>query len=344
MRLALVKTSSLGDVVHALPALTEAAAALPALRCDWVVEEAFAAIPAWHPAVGRVIPVALRRWRRRPRPREMAAFWRALRRERYDLVLDAQGLLKSAVLACLARGPRAGLDRASAREGFAARAYHRRIAMPRGLHAVERLRRLFAAALGYPLAATPPGYGLDLARLGVVPHAHPGQAEPRPAVVLLHGTTWPSKRWPLAHWQALARRAADAGLEVLLPWGNASEQADARTIASAAPAARVLPALGLAELARILAGAHAVVGVDTGLAHLAVALGRPTVTVYGATDPARTGTWGPGQSTLAAEFPCAPCLARRCVQPAAALHPPCYAGVPAQAVWTALERLTGEVA
>lgn len=328
VRLLLVKTSSLGDVVHALPALTEAAAALPGLRCDWVIEEAFAAIPAWHPAVDRVIPVALRRWRRRPQVAQIIASARALRARRHDLVLDAQGLAKSAALALLARGRRAGFDRASAREGVASLAYGQRIAVPRDLHAIERLRVLFAAALGYRPGDTPPPYGLDHARLGAVA---PGEA-----LVFLHGTAWRSKRYPLTHWQALARRAAAAGFPVLLPWGSPAEHEHAQRIAAATPAARVLPRLDLPGIARVLAGARAVVGVDTGLAHLAVALGRPTVTLYGATDPARTGTWGAGQVHLAAAYPCAPCLQRRCTQPGGALEAPCYGTLAPDRVWAAL--------
>jgi heptosyltransferase I len=329
VRLALIKLSSLGDLVHALPALTEAAAALPGLRCDWAVEQAFAAIPGWHPAVGRVIPVALRRWRSPGALEMLRDGTRALRAQRYDLVLDAQGLIKSAVLTRLARGRRAGFDRRSAREPLASLAYGQRIAVPRPLHAIERLRRLFAAALGYALAKEAPPYGLDPARFGRV--------VAREAVVFLHGTAWHSKRWPLGHWQALAVHAARAGLEVLLPWGSPAERRDAQIIATATPAARVLPALGLTEIAGVIAGARAVVGGDTGLAHLAVALGRPTVTVYGASDPALTGTWGQGQARLAVDFPCAPCLARRCALVGQGDDPPCYGTLPPAAVWAALD-------
>jgi len=157
VRVLVVKTSSLGDVLHTLPALTDAVQRRPGIRFDWVVEEAFAEVPAWHTAVDDVIPVALRRWKHRPlqvlRAGEPQAAVRQLRRHKYDLVIDAQGLLKSAVIARFARGPRAGLDRSSAREPVAAHAYHRKYAVPREQHAVQRVRQLFAAALAARRAA-----------------------------------------------------------------------------------------------------------------------------------------------------------------------------------------------
>ena len=144
MRVLLVKTSSLGDLIHSFPAITDAARALPGIRFDWLVEESFAEVPQWHPAVARVVPVAVRRWRRgwhrAWKSGELRAFRRDLRQQEYDLVLDAQGLLKSALPALLARGPRAGLDRSSAREGLAALFYQRRLPVARGQHAIERVR------------------------------------------------------------------------------------------------------------------------------------------------------------------------------------------------------------
>ncbi len=283
MKLLIVKTSSLGDVVHMLPALADAAAAIPGLRADWVVEEGFAAIPALHPAVDRVIPVAIRRWRRALGQgatwREMAAFRRALRAERYDLVLDSQCLLKSALLAVQAHGPRAGLDAASAREPLASSFYSHRYAAPREWHAILRNRVLTAQALGYALEPDAPvSYGVSVATV-----------ERATEVLCFHGTARAEKEYPEGDWVALAQQLLVAGLMPVFPAGNAREAARAGRIVAACPGSRALPAMPLADLIPLIAGTGAVVGVDTGLMHLAAALGRPGVGLYPATDPARFG-------------------------------------------------------
>jgi heptosyltransferase I len=291
-----VKTSSLGDVVHTLPALTDAARAIPGLHCDWLVERAFAEIPSWHPAVRRIVRCDLRGWRRNLGRTVFGGDWgrfrNELRQTRYDLVIDAQGLVKSAWLARQALGPLAGPDRQSAREPMAARFYDRRYPVPRhdAAHAVERARRLFAAALGYALPPTPPDAGLDHARF-------PAPELRQPYVVLLHGTTWPSKRWPLPQWNTLAAWLAGRGLKVVLPWGSESEHADAQAIAAGC-GGLVLPRLDLTTLGGWLARARACVGVDTGLAHLAAALGTAQLTLYGPTLPQLTGAVGDRQVWL----------------------------------------------
>ncbi|MCF5575439.1 lipopolysaccharide heptosyltransferase I, partial [Pseudomonas syringae] len=228
MRVLLIKTSSLGDVIHALPALTDAARALPGIRFDWVVEEGFAEIPAWHPAVDRVIPVAIRRWRKNLWQTFRSGEWRRfkdrLREQRYDLVIDAQGLFKSAWLTRYIDAPVAGLDRDSAREPVASRFYDRALPVARGQHAVERLRQLFAQALGYPLPVGMGDYGLKpLAALDGAPQA--------PFVLFLHGTTWDTKHWPEVYWRQLAELMAARGFQVQLPWGNPTEKARAERIA-----------------------------------------------------------------------------------------------------------------
>lgn len=273
MRVLIIKTSSLGDVIHTLPALTDAAHAIPGIRFDWVVEEGFAEIPSWHPAVDQVIPVAIRRWRRNLWQTFKSGEWRQfkqrLRERQYDLVIDAQGLVKSAWLTRLVKAPVAGLDRYSAREGWASRFYDRRLSVALGQHAVERVRQLFALALAYDLPAGLGDYGLNLDRLQLQPAA--------PYVVFLHGTTWATKHWPEVYWRELAERLGRKGLQVRLPWGNPDEQARAERIAQGLQHCQVLPKLNLAGVARVLAGAKACVAVDTGLGHLAAALDVPTL-------------------------------------------------------------------
>jgi heptosyltransferase-1 len=275
-----VKTSSLGDVVHNCPAVSDAARALPGAVIDWVVEEPFAGIAAMHPAVRRVIPVAVRRWRGglwRPAIwSEMRARLAQLRAERYDEVVDTQSLLKSALVARLAAGRRHGLDRASAREWLAPALYDVTHGVPRHLHAVQRNRLLAAAALGYG-AETPVDYGLrapDAARSGYV--------------VLLTMTSRADKLWPEERWIELGRAL---GAPAILPWGSDAERARAQRIATAI-GGTVPPRRSLEELARLFAGARGVVGLDTGLTHLAAALGVPAVGIYCGSDPRLTGLFG----------------------------------------------------
>ena len=283
----LVKTSSLGDVIHNLPVVTDLLAHFPSARVDWVVEEGFAEIPRLHPGVGEVIPVALRRWKKRlwsPATwREIGAARRRLAATPYDAILDTQGLLKSALVARQARGPRLGHNADSAREPLAARFYDRGFFVPGTLHAVERNRRLAAAALGYSL-------GPDLE------YGLPRTADSRQSlsVVLLTATSRDDKLWPEGHWVNLGRALASRGLTVLLPGGSLKERQRAERLARQIPGAQAVPPMNLSGLAQLLAHARLVVGVDTGLSHLAAAVGTPVVALYTATDPGLTGVLGQG--------------------------------------------------
>jgi heptosyltransferase-1 len=339
----LIKMSSLGDVVHTLPALTDAAA--QGVRFDWVVEEAFADIPARHPGVANVLPISWRRWRSSllASRRELASFVSALRTQRYDLVLDAQGLIKSGIVTGLARGAvKAGFAQRSAREGAAAVFYDQRIEVPKGQHAVDRLRHLFATALGYRC----PGQFPDQLDFGIAA-AHAGAAQldsQSPGArtcVLLHGTTWASKHYPESMWIEFARRAAQRGFQVAVPWGNELEQARAVRIAGAA-GADVWERTTLADLMDRLGRAALTVGVDSGLAHLSAALNVPTVVIYGSTDSALTGCRGSRVANLQAEFGCAPCLRRDCGYTGVdqkwqgeAVQPACYSRVAPEELWRA---------
>ncbi len=334
MQILIVKMSSLGDVIHTLPALSDAQAHYPEIRFDWVVEDAFCEIPSWHSAVSEVLPINLRKWRKRPfrawRNGEWGRFRTLLREKYYEKIIDAQGLMKSAFVAYQARGTRVGLDKHSAREGWASVVYQHKIAVPSEQHAVERLRQLFAQVLFYPRPNTPPDYGLKNYTLTTLMPS-------RPTLIFLHGTTWQSKHWPLSFWQGLAEQAAQTGFAVRLPWGNEVEYERAQRIAAVHADVSVMPASNLQGLAAELTTAVAAVGVDTGLAHLAAALNVPCLTLYGATRADLTGTYGARQARLCSQFPCAPCLQKKCTYSGtSAVFPACFAELHVQRVWEAL--------
>ncbi len=292
MRIALIKTSSMGDVIHALPVVTDLRAAEPGIVIDWVVEESFADLPGLHPGVADVVPVAIRRWRKN----WFSAACRAERRQvrdrlaavRYDLVLDLQGLLKSALVARWASGPRAGFSFRCAREPAAALLYHRRYDVDMSRHAIERLRELAGAALGGRFDA-PPVFGLQAPTLAAAGLVSP--AGGRPCAVLLHATSRAEKQWPDDSWGSLIDLLAGCGLVSVLPWGSESERAAAQRLADGHPEAIVAPRMSLAQCAALLASARCVVGVDTGLTHLACALDVPTVALFAATPAWRFGPY-----------------------------------------------------
>lgn len=319
----------MGDVVHAMPAVSDAAA--HGFEIDWVVEEAFADIPRLHPDVDRTIPIAWRRWRKNLRASrgEMQEFFAALRLSEYEFVLDSQGLIKSALVALLSRGRRYGFAHTVAREPIASCFYHKRYVVPRAQHAVDRQRQLFAAVLGYDVPTAFAGL-----------HGESGSVQAVPSkAMLLHGTTWATKHWPLPMWQALAVTLVEDGFAVLVTGGNDAELARADQLAQI-PGVSQLPPMSLAELAAELQRCRLVIGVDSGLSHLSAALGIPTVGLYGPTDGELTGPRGLHASHLQSALHCSPCLRARCRYRGAALEwhhedviPPCFASVTPERVW-----------
>ena len=297
MKVLIVKTSSMGDVIHTFPAAEDAVRNRPDSSFDWCVEEPFAGIVALHPAIKTIHKVAVRRWRKKlfngGTWREMAALRKALRASRYDLVIDAQGLLKSALVAIQPGAPIAGFDRASAREPSATLFYQRKYAVPRDLHAIERTRRLFGLALGYQP---------DLSTLesGIVPPAGDLPGIEGRAAFLLHGTSREDKKWPVEDWVETARRLADRQFTPVVTWSNEPEKNVAQSIAGAVPKPALVPKSPLTDVAAILGRSTLVIGADTGLTHLASAFGLPTVAIFLATEPGLTGPRGKFASTLLA--------------------------------------------
>ncbi|MDO8989284.1 MAG: lipopolysaccharide heptosyltransferase I [Sideroxyarcus sp.] len=282
----LIKTSSLGDVLHNLPVVTDICRHLPDARIDWVVEESFAALPALHPKVLHVIPVAMRRWRKAwwASRGEMQAVCRDLEARQYDFAVDTQGLLKSALITRCTHTMRCGYAWDSAREGVASWFYDRGFSIAKDQHAVERNRQLAAAALGYPVEGTP-NYGIRIPELALP------WLPVKPHVVLLHATSRDDKLWDEQNWIALGTQLHHAGLSIVLPWGSEVERMRSARLAASIPGAVVAPRLNLNEATALLGGARAVVGVDTGLSHLAAALDVPTIGIYTATDPGLTGLY-----------------------------------------------------
>jgi lipopolysaccharide heptosyltransferase I len=288
----LIKTSSMGDVLHNLPVVTDISRHVPDAQIDWVVEESFSALPALHPKVSRIIPVSMRRWRKSwwQSRGEMQAVCRDLHNRHYDFALDTQGLLKSALITRCAQAARCGFDWSSAREPLASLFYDRSYFVAKDQHAVERNRRLAGLALGYtPQDA--PDYGIHAPDLAL-----PWLSDQR-YVVLLHSTSREDKLWDEQNWIALGGELCAAGIRSALLWGNEQERERSEHLCSAIPGSICAPRINLSEAAAVLGRARAAIGVDTGLSHLAAALDVPTIGIYTATDPGLTGLYA-GRNAL----------------------------------------------
>lgn len=328
MKILIIKTSSMGDIIHTLPALTDAHKAFPQAQFDWIVEEAFVDLADAHPAVNRVIPIALRRWRKNPLrylfSKEVKHSLKAIRQAQYDIVIDAQGLLKSAIITGIAKGKaKHGLDKRCSRgkiDGFYTHKHDIDYQQP----AIDRVRQLFAQALGYAVPKGILDYGLDS-----------GLRRNDNQLVFIHATAWTSKQWPEPYWRELANKLKSSDLQIYLPAGTDAERTRAERIANELDHVHVLPKCALKVLMVILQQAKAVVAVDTGLAHLAAAVNTPCITLYGASDVALTGTQGNHQIQLKADFHCSPCVRKTC-QYIQEPFPPCYQTLRPETVYETL--------
>ncbi|MGP1952859.1 MAG: lipopolysaccharide heptosyltransferase RfaC [Arsenophonus sp. ET-KM2-MAG3] len=298
MKVLIVKTSSMGDILHTLPAVTDAIIHCPNICFDWVIEENFAEIPNWHYAVKRIIPITIRRWRKnwfsKSVRKKIAIFRAQLQQQKYDAVIDAQGLLKSVFLIThLAHGIYHGYDWKSAREPLASLFYDYRYSVNKELHAVERIRQLFADSLHYNKPIITGDYGI-LKYFSTLELNN----EIKPYIIFFHATTCDKKHWPESHWRQLIISIQTKGLIVKLPWITNLEYKRVMRLASGFKHVEILPKLSLFEIAKLIIGAKAVVSVDTGLSHLTAALGKPNITLYGPTNPGLIGCYGKAQQAI----------------------------------------------
>lgn len=294
MHVLIIKMSSMGDIIHTLPAVTDATRSISNIQFDWVVEEAFTEIPKWHNKIQQIIPIGLRRWRKNIfqtiQSGELKQFYTQLRAQKYDIVLDAQGSIKSAITSCLSKGYRLGMDKNSVRERLACLAYQQTFSVSWRQHAINRLRQLFAEALKYSLPETKPDYGVDKEKL-----IQTKIELPKNYLVCIPNTSCATKRWSNQAWSMLIEKMTALGVNIFIPWGNENERKNANRLSNNNPLTQVLPYLNLKEMAAVLINAKAVIAVDTGLSHLSAALGVPTIVLYGPTNPLLIGTMGPSQ-------------------------------------------------
>jgi len=338
MKILLIKMSSMGDIFHTFPAISDIKKKFPDAEIDWVVEESFKEIVNWHPAIHKVIPIHMRRWIKQRSKKEWQEFkiWRReLRTETYDYVIDAQGLLKSAVIAKCAKGHGTdGYDKTSSREPVTHWFYKRQHNIDKAQHAVERTRQLVGKALGY----TPSpklNFGINQNFTHIQENVH--------KLVFIIGTSWVTKLWATSEWQALTKIAIDAGFSVEIIWGSAEEQAIADKIIEFCPkATRPEQRLSITTIAEKLVEAAGVIGLDTGFSHLAGALETPTIALYGATSPVKVGLIGEHTQNLQLvdTLECMPCHKRHCKWlPENSIDTPaCMSGIKADTVWQALRQ------
>jgi len=329
MKILVVKLSSLGDILHMFPAISDLHRQFPDAEIHWLVEPAFAEVVAWHSAIGKVITVPLRAnkktwWKI---PSLLIKLRRKLQAENYDIILDAQGLIKSALLSRLAGVAVYGFATGSARESLAARLYQKTAKVPDGLHIIEKNRQLVAAIFNADISQSA-DYGLDEFRRKQIQAECSGmlkEVTDQSYIVLLHGTTWNSKYWPEASWVELIQMLKQQGWRCLLPWGNEVERMRAHRLQTAGDQnAQVLPKLSLTELMGVLLHARAFVSVESGIGHLAAALDVAGIMLHGPTDPAYSGILGKKCKHITSGIYCSPCFRRDCPRIQTAQEvPPC---------------------
>lgn len=339
MKVLIVKMSSMGDIIHTFPSLNDVCAQHPDTEFHWLVEEAFQDIPRWHNNVSRVIPIRLRRWRKEKWRcffnGEFKAFLNNLRKEHYDIVIDAQSSIKSAIITRLARGTRHGYSFKTTRERFASIFYQKKHRVIFEQHAIRRMRLLFSKVFNYPFEDNIPNFCINTNRLPAVTYPLP-----KKFVVFLHSTSWVTKQWPENYWKQMIRHCVDAGYDIVLPWGDKEEKARSGRLAFNENNVHVPPRVSISETASMMSKAQAVLACDTGLGHVAAALNIPCISLYGPTNPDLVRPLGKEQFYFKADFQCAPCMQKQCTYNGRSdEQPACFTTIPPQAVWTKFKTL-----
>lgn len=327
----------MGECIHALPALVDAKWHDPNIQIDWVIERHYAQIPKWHSCVNRVIPVDYYRWQRaRVRnlfKQEFRAFRLLLKTQKYDAIIDAQGTLTSAMIAKMANGPAYGFKGRTFKGKLAAKFYKKSFNISPRLHEVTRIRQLFSRVLGYRMPDGMADFGLS--------HSSLFKNEPyHGSIVILPMSTWVNKRWPDSYWAKLIQLLQSNGHPVKIVWGTDAEKLRAKNLVQDLPGVELTPYLDIEGVAKLMAGAKAVVSVDMGFTQLVEALNIPMIALYGPTSPRLTGPQGRLQKALQANFPCAPCLSNRCTYAKQSeVFPACFTTIPPDLVWRELNSL-----
>lgn len=299
MRILVIKISSMGDIIHTLPAITDASNAIPNALFDWVVEETFSEIPTWHPFVDQVIPIKLRFWKNQWYKlnswKEYHKCIRQLNTKKYDAIIDAQGLLKTSLFIThkITYGTKHGMNFYSAKEGISSLFYHKNYYINKMQHAIERIRQLFSFSLKYTLP-------LNLGQYNI---RHNFNSKTKfynlsPYLIFFHATTQPEKHWPELNWYMLIKYAINSGYQIKIPFWTIHEELFVKRLKDHFSEIIILSKLTLNQIAMQIIESRATISVDTGLSHLSAALNCPNLTLYGPTDPKLIGTYGHNQIIL----------------------------------------------
>lgn len=357
-RVLIIKTSSMGDVIHALPAVTDLINNIPDVTVDWVVEKSFVDIVKNHKNINKIITINLRAWRKDLFDLntyiELKKCIKNIRAEKYDYIIDAQGLFKSVLLSILVKKNKHsnlkvythGLDKSSIRGKYISWLYNKTYSIDKNLHAIDRLRLLFAEIFNYKFNNLKMTYGLNNKASKDCKVATNNKY-----LVFLHCTTWESKKWPKYYWQELIKLAIENGYQVKLNSGNQQEylytkqliENIVKTSAESSNKIFAMPPQSIASLIGVISSSTGVVSVDTGLGHLAAALDKPGVGIFGATDTKKTAFLSDKFNNLKPKYSCSPCLLRVCdkldLNSCEETYPPCYKEINPDKVWYNLNNI-----